>query len=92
MTYRQIAAEFLYGCFRAGLSVELLICKLFHDLFGWIAERFRSLCIEGMKQLTHLPGDRSTVLPPEHAQEWMRDIRARVGRFPVAQTHHPRGV
>lgn len=92
MTYRQIAAEFLYGCFRAGLCVELLICKLFHDLFGWIAETFKSLCIEGMSQLTRLPGERSPALPPEHTQEWMRDIGARVGRFPVAHAQDSRGV
>jgi len=92
MTYRQIAAEFLYGCFRAGLCVELLICKLLHDLFGWIAERFQSLCIEGIRQLTRLPGERSVTLPPEHPQEWMRDIHARVARFPVAQAQNTRGV
>lgn len=59
MTYKQIAAEFLYGCFRAGLCVELLICKLFHDLFGWIAERFESLCVEGMRQMAQLREDSS---------------------------------
>jgi len=91
MTYRQIAAEFLYGCFRAGLCVELLICKLFHDLFGWIADRFKSLCVEGLSQLARLRGE-SLTSPSEYTQEWMRDIGARAGRFPVVQAQNPRRV
>lgn len=84
MSYKQIAAEFFYGCFRAGLSIELLICKMFQDLFGSIAAKFESLCIEGMKQMARLRAEPLTTSPPEDAQEWMREIDARVGRFPVA--------
>jgi hypothetical protein len=92
MNYRQIAAEFFYGLFRAGLCVELLICKLFHDLFGWIAERFANLCIEGMQQMARLRGEPSLTSPPEHTQVWMGDIRSRVGRFRVVQAQDTRGV
>ncbi len=92
MTYRHIAAEFLYGCFRAGLCVELLICKLFHDFFGWIAERFKSLCVEGLSQLSRLRGEPGVTSPSEYTQEWMRDIGARARRFPAAQTQDPRRV
>ena len=92
MSYKQIAAEFFYGCFRAGLSVELLICKMFQDLFGSIAARFESLCIEGMKQMARLRGEPLLTSLPEHTQERMRDIRARVGRFPVVQAQDPSRV
>ncbi len=92
MTYRYIVAEFLYGCFRAGLCVELLICKLFHDLFGSIAKKFENLCIEGLKQMDRLQTEPSLASASEYTQEWVRDVRARIGRFPVVQAQNPRGV
>lgn len=63
MTYKQIAAEFLYGCFQAALCLELLVCRLMRDTFGWVSGRFEVLCQDGMKQMARLRGEQPDVEP-----------------------------
>ncbi len=58
MTYKQIVAEFFYSGFRAGLCVEVFICQIFSDTFGWISRRFARFCEDGMRQMARLRSDR----------------------------------
>ena len=64
MTYKQIGAEFFYGCLQAVLCVELLICKLIRDSFGWVSKKFEFLCQDGMKQIARLRDEPSGISRP----------------------------
>lgn len=56
MSYFEVAAEFLYSCFRAGLCVELFVVKLIRDLFAHLTARLDEWCESGLNQLAHLAG------------------------------------
>lgn len=54
MSYFEVAAEFLYSCFRAGLCIELFVVKLIRDLFAHLTARLDEWCESGFNQLAHL--------------------------------------
>ncbi len=72
MTYKQIAAEFFFGCFQAALCVELFICKLLRDSFGWASKKFEFLCQDGMNQMARLRNEPGGVVekPIAPARAW----------------------
>ena len=73
MTYRQLAAEFFYGCFQAGLCVELFVCKMIGDTFGWVSKKFEFLCQDGMQQMARLRSEPSLLESTPPAQ-WPRRV------------------
>jgi len=78
MNYSEVVAEFLYGCFKVGLCVELFVVKLVRDLFAYVVHGLDAWCESGTSQMALLAG-RSAARASLPATRRMATGSSRVG-------------